>query len=534
MKRLLFLCLITLISCSKKNELSRQESRENQPESITTKNEGPSSNVSRFPVLSLGLEPSINLELIGSTNGKVLNKELNLKPRNFIRSKMERILFNKSSEVIKLEDLFKFEYFLETRDRVKLFEGLSFSDVTEYIVSASTRFKVSSNQKQGVVRDISYKFSYFDGNRDAEISSVYEDLIRYENENEIIDLTSVQKREYSFLSSRSSFSELVNIFITGKSLLYEIVDYEHDKRSLRDWILKESSTSSHLLISTKKETLHFKILNGETIREAIQRQAKSYEISQNNNIKEINGNKGEFLVLDKVDIDRELEAGDIFSIYLNEQSSVPSFGSFAIYQEGDSLEVSGFQKKTGTLEFYIELSRKSYSLSHENYSLPVRAKFLSGCNQHGENCISSAPLQSQPRTCEIEASSLIGTEFVQISENQKDYININLDGHSHSLNDLIEKDMVTVNQSYGVLHIILNNFNSLNDYREVTISTTSDLKVAQEYRRSKNCFLFDWIRQMGPGENNYGRQLDYIEGFNAMERDVMIGEDFRMNVLSIK
>lgn len=84
MKLIYFLCLLTLISCSKKNALSAVVPPGERSTLISPNKEESRPRSSEFPLLSLGLDPSLQLELIDSVNGKVLNKELFLKPRNFI------------------------------------------------------------------------------------------------------------------------------------------------------------------------------------------------------------------------------------------------------------------------------------------------------------------------------------------------------------------------------------------------------------------------------------------------------------------
>jgi hypothetical protein len=375
--------LILTASCSKSNSLKKAPLK--NEEKIKELRKKTVSNEKNFPTLELNSLNDFNIHVYDNEKEHSFSRKLDLVKEDYIRAKMERILYNRTPEKLSYRDIYKFQFNISKVSRVKLFKNIRFSELSKYESRLTTSFQVSSLRKVGIVKDISYKFSLIDSETGEEGLQSYNDLLRYENQNEVINLSKNEVSNYEFESGVVSYSSLVNKLISGEKIIYEVINYSENEMSLDQVNKKIEDDESYLFVSLGKNKTHkYKISDGESIKSSLKKIDPSSELSINGNIRKLQGKSGEWKLVNFESFDIDAEKGSVYGIYYVDVADSIKTKKISSRVSVENLNL--IQEKNETLELYIQLSKINYELSTSNQRHFVKRVYKDRCDSRGNNC----------------------------------------------------------------------------------------------------------------------------------------------------
>ena len=518
------------LACSKKHELKSFEFEEIVPqnESFASEREV----IAKFPIIKVENTTGLDLQAMGISISSSFSRTLDTKRESYIRTKMKSIVEYGSSEKLSVDDIFKFQFRLADHEKVKLFQNLRFQEVENYKARVNTSFKLSSSLKEGMVKDLAYKISYVDKRSNNVIDEHYENIYRYENQREAIDLADIKSDSYTFESEEFDYSLFTNRIISGKSMVYEIVDYFTNDKSLREWKEESMKSCALVLISFEGKQEYLFIKSGESLEDALRDYDKSFEVSVNGNIKVINDQKGDWSKIGFTKINRKVRSGEVFGIYLKNNTKKIEVSTKRIQSLIKKQEVVLEQDKEEEIELFIQMNslmRKKVTTTRNEVLSNV---IYSGCSSIMEDCQSVNTIGTRPEACEVTTDK-VETSDLSVHKVSQDDILFNIDEQIYSLRQLQKLKMVEVYEGDEVIHIVIKKFKGLEDIRTIKLYTSLEA-VPMKIRTDVHACT---VGRFHSSQSGIGRYNFFMIEANISKREVYevnIGKEKFLNAYVVR
>lgn len=521
-----YILLITLFSCTKQNSMP-----DRKPLKITktvSKQKEIVSIKSTFPSLGLEKLSDMKIHVYDNENEHSFSRTLKFEKESYIRTKMERILYNYTNELLSYKDLYKFQLGLSKESKLSLFKNLKFNDLSRYESRSTNTFQISSDIKHGVVKNVSYKFSFIDSETGFEDVKNYQDLNRYENQAEIIDLKI--ENNYLFESGIINYSSFVNKMISGEKLIYELVDYTNDQRGLRE-IIKDKDNSNFIFISTPEKTRAIQLYKDESISSALLRLDEHFEVSINGNIKYLLGEKGEWKFINFLDVKTSFKAGEVFGLYL--VSNAPINKTREVLNKSNSQNTKVVQNKSDSIDFYVQQTKRTLSLSTFDRRHLIKRFIGERCNIHMQNCNGTLINTPAIKSCIVRYTKVNESQNISIDSQLDRYISVEINGEVLSLKALVDRNIGSYAINNETTLVTIFPFSSIADSREIKVISRSRLEKIKVFSKEIDCPSLFYDR-LDHRNGTYNFLKEYLEGYEAYQEDSFIGEKIFQDILIVK
>jgi hypothetical protein len=512
--------LLSIISCSKKNELKKVSPFVDfQREEILTDSR---SEITQFPILKLMSLKEIEFIVSNHLNESLKKKKLQLNQGSFLRSRMKRIIQSSSLEELSIDDLFRFENHLTEKAKTELFSELRFEKLGDQNIEWSTKFRISS-EFTGKVKNLSYSVSFYNNINNQFIDKEYYDLYRYENQDEVIELTNSAIKTYQFNSSNKKFKKVGDKLISNHFVIYEIEDFEFQGRSLKDWKKDVLTEMTILIISAKGMERIVYINNNETFFEALMRSDSSAEISINGNVKKIFGRSGNWKVIGK--ISDKVESGNVIGLFLNDfADSSPK--SSTISQQFNQKQIIVTQRKMDKVNLFIQGSATKYEISrwHEDHAVHRTEEVQ--CHNSSGVCLLYRELPIL-RQCEVDRREVIQSEINYDSSLILENYSLKIGHRDYSLQELKKLKIGNYYFAKGILNVEIYPFSSIAHRRNIEVSVKNSLKDIDVVQDFGTCNLRRISRGGTTSYTNFARE--HLVTFSPSSYKSKIGLARRMN-----
>lgn len=519
-----FSLLILIISCSKSNELKKvSPPYDLKSDEVLVESEN---EITQFPILKLRSHKEVDFSVSNPLNETIKKKKLKLSQSSFIRSRMKRIIESNSIEELSIDDLFRFESYLTEEAKTKLFSELRFENIEDQNIWWNTQFQIASSYK-GNVKNISYSVSLYNNSNNNFLEKDYYDLYRYENQNEVIELSNSTAKTYRFNSLEKNFSMIGNKLISNHFVIYEVEDFLFKGKSLKDWKREILTEMSVLVVSTKNIEKTIYINKGESLSEALRRQDPSVEISINGNVKNLFGTSGSWKLIGQFKVHDSVQPGNVIGLFLNDLNEfIPK--SKRILQEGNKNLISLTQNKNDSINIFIQGSATKYELSKWHESHAVHRTEEVQCDNRSGECLLYRELPVL-RSCQVDRRKVIENEVEYDSSLVLDDYSLKMGHRSYSLDELKELGVGNYYIEKGILNIKIYSFKSIAHERIIEISIKDSLKEIDVIQDFGLCSL----RRISRGGNTIHSHFvrEHLNTFSPSSYRSKVGLARRMNAI---